>query len=50
MSALGQKPSFYLRFHDRLLCDLKQPVGQLPGDRLKTARSSHSRSFIRSTH
>ena len=42
MAVLGHKPSFYLRFFERLLCDVNQPLGQLPGDRLRTAKCGHS--------
>lgn len=41
MSAKGHKPSFYLRIFDRLLCDVKQPLCQLPGVCLRQARSGH---------
>jgi hypothetical protein len=40
LSASGHKPSSYLRFFDRLLCDVKQPLGPLPGERLRTANSA----------
>ena len=39
MSALGHKPSYYRRFLERLLYDVKQPLSQLPGDRLSSANS-----------
>jgi len=39
MVALGHKPSSYRSFFDRLLCEVKQPLSQLPGDRLRTAYS-----------
>jgi len=45
LSASGHKPSFYVRFFDRLLCDVKQPLSWLPGDRLSSAITSHSSSL-----
>ena len=33
-SAVGHKPTFYLSFLDRLLCDPNQPLVQHPGERL----------------
>lgn len=38
-AALGHKPSFYIRFLDRLLCEVKQPLIFRPGDRLDPANS-----------
>jgi len=43
MSALGQQPTFYLNFLDRRLCDALQSFDHVPGDRLRTARSSRLR-------
>jgi hypothetical protein len=37
MAPLGHKPSSYRRFSERLLCEVKQPFGWLPGERLRTA-------------
>jgi len=39
---LGQQPTFYLSLLERLLCDVKQPLRQIPGDRLRTANSRPS--------
>jgi hypothetical protein len=35
-------PSSYRRFPERLLCEVKEPLVQLPGDRLRTASSGPS--------
>ena len=45
MAALGHKPSSYLRFFERLLCDVKQTLSLFPGERLSTASTSHSSSL-----
>ena len=42
MAALGHKPSSYLRFFERLLCDVKQTLSLFPGERLSTANSRPS--------
>jgi len=42
MSALGEQPSYYLRFFEWLLCDAKQPHGLIPGSRLSSAKSGRS--------
>ena len=43
MSALGQQPTFYRKFFDWLLCEVKQPFGHAPGDRRLTAVTSIGR-------
>lgn len=40
---MGQLPSFYLGFCERLVCDVKQPFGRLPSERLRTATSGRSK-------
>ncbi len=39
---MGQQPSYYLRYFERLLCDLKQLLDRVSGERLKTARTGRS--------
>lgn len=46
VSTLGHKPSFYPRFPDRLLCGVKQPLSQLPRDRLSSARGGQSSDLL----
>ena len=47
MSPLGHKPSYYLRLFERLQCEVKQPLSLLPGERVSSARTSHSFVTIR---
>lgn len=45
-SAVGHKPSFYIRFLDRRLCDAKQPLVLVPGDRRQSASSGRPRMIL----
>jgi len=49
---MGHKPSYYRKFFERPLCDVKQPLGQHPADRLSSARSGRPprRTHGASTH
>ena len=46
VAALGHKPTFYLRYLGRLLCDVNQPLVQPPSDRLRTAKCGTGRTAI----
>ena len=43
---MGHKLSSCLRFFDRLLCEVKQPLISLPGELLQSANSGPPRIFL----